>query len=135
MRRLSGNRQEKKLIIKLNLKSLNIALGSMKPSEILKNNVNKIKELMAKYPDLEISNVRVFGSIVRGEDHEGSDIDLLISSPVKRSLFRRMGLQQEISEALGVEVDLLTEQELKGAIKHILYEAVPLDLLSVKIEK
>lgn len=99
---------------------------SMKPSEKLKQNLNKIKEIIAQYPDLKISNLRVFGSISRGEDHEGSDVDLLISSPVKGKLFRRMGLQQEISDVLGLEVDLFSEEELKGSMRGILKEARPL---------
>lgn len=98
----------------------------MRSSLVLKNNLKAVKEVLAQYPDLQISNLRVFGSIARGEDHDASDIDLLISSPVRGKLYRRMGLQQKISELLGVEVDLLTEQELKGAIRGILKEAKPL---------
>lgn len=98
----------------------------MKPSIVLKNKLKEIKEILAQYSDLQISNLRVFGSIARGEDHDGSDVDLLISSPVKGKLYRRMGLQQKLSELLGVEVDLLTEQELKGPIRGILREAKPL---------
>lgn len=98
----------------------------MKPSIVLKNKLKEIKEVIAQYSDLQISSIRVFGSVARGEDHENSDIDLLISSPVKGKLYRRMGLQQKLSELLGVNVDLLTEQELKGSIKGILKEAKPL---------
>ena len=68
--------------------------------------------------------VRVFGSVARGDDHEGSDIDLLIEVPMGTSLLQIVGLQLEIEDALGVRVDLCTESELHPTLRpRILAEA------------
>jgi len=68
--------------------------------------------------------LRVFGSVARGEDHEGSDIDLLIDMPLGTSLLQIVGLQHEIEDALGSRVDLCTERELHPTLRpRILAEA------------
>ena len=68
--------------------------------------------------------VRVFGSVVKGLDQEGSDLDLLVDLPLGTSLLRIVGLQLDIEDALGVKVDLCTERELHPALKdQILAEA------------
>ncbi len=73
------------------------------------------------------SRIRVFGSVARGQDREGSDIDLLVDLPAGTSLLRIVGLQMEIEDALGVKVDLCTERELHPMLKQrILAEARPL---------
>lgn len=70
------------------------------------------------------SRVRVFGSVARDADHEGSDIDLLVDVPAGTSLLHLVGLQMDIEQALGVKVDLCTEPELHPALKaRILAEA------------
>jgi uncharacterized protein len=48
------------------------------------------------------SNVRVFGSVARGEDTETSDIDLLVDLPARQTLLTLAGLAEELSDALGV---------------------------------
>ncbi len=68
--------------------------------------------------------VRVFGSVARDTDHEGSDIDLLVDVPPGTSMLHLVGLQMEIEEALGVKVDLCTESELHPDLKaRVLAEA------------
>lgn len=70
------------------------------------------------------SRVRVFGSVARGADHEGSDIDLLVDVPAGTSLLHLIGLQLDIEEALGIKVDLCTEPELHPALRaRVLAEA------------
>ncbi len=72
-------------------------------------------------------SVRVFGSVARGLDHEGSDLDLLVDVPAGTSLLHIVGLQLDIEDALGVKVDLYTEGNLHPALKaRILAEARPL---------
>ena len=72
-------------------------------------------------------NVRVFGSVAKGVDTEGSDLDLLVDLPAGTSLLEIVGLQLEIEDALGVKVDLCTERELHPRLKgRILAEARPL---------
>ena len=70
------------------------------------------------------SHVRVFGSVAKGLDHEFSDLDLLVAVPPGTSLLTIVGLQQDLSDALGIRVDLCTERELHPGLKQrILAEA------------
>lgn len=96
----------------------------MRPSQALASKRNDILALAAA---LGASRVRVFGSVAKGNDREGSDIDLLVDLPSGTSLLRVVGLQLDIEEALGVKVDLCTERELHPDLKQrILTEARPL---------
>jgi predicted nucleotidyltransferase len=73
------------------------------------------------------SRVRVFGSVARATDREGSDLGLLVDVPAGTSLLHVVGLQLDIEDALGVRVDLCTERELHPDLKaRILAEARPL---------
>lgn len=73
------------------------------------------------------SNVRMFGSIVRDEATESSDIDLLIDSNPDWSLLDFIGLKQDLEDLLGRRVDLTIEDGLNRRIKaRVLREAVPL---------
>ena len=93
----------------------------MRPSAALAAKRNQVLALAAARGAREL---RVFGSVARGEDHEGSDIDLLISMPLGTSLLQIVGLQQEIEDALGMRVDLCTERELHPTLRpRILAEA------------
>ena len=96
----------------------------MKPSEALAANRDKLLAIAAGHG---ASNLRVFGSVVKGVDKEGSDIDLLVHLRQGTSLFDLVGLQQDFEDVLGMKVDLLTEPELHPLIKdRILAEARPL---------
>jgi predicted nucleotidyltransferase len=81
----------------------------MLPSLALQSKRDQILALVAARG---ASRLRVFGSVARGQDHEGSDVDLLIEVPVGTSLLQIVGLQLEIEDALGVRVDLCTESDL-----------------------
>jgi predicted nucleotidyltransferase len=72
-------------------------------------------------------NVRIFGSVARGEADDKSDIDILVDMEPGRSLFDLGGLWWELNELLPVKVDVVTEKGLKRRIKErVLKEAVPL---------
>jgi predicted nucleotidyltransferase len=58
----------------------------------------------------------VFGSYARGENNANSDLDLLVEFGVRISLLDLAGLEQHLSECLGVKVDLVTERALS---KHV----------------
>ena len=58
------------------------------------------------------ANLRVFGSVLRGADIEGSDLDLIVDPLPGATLFDLGGLQTELEELLGVRVDLLTPGDL-----------------------
>jgi len=73
------------------------------------------------------TNVRVFGSVARGDDTDSSDIDMLIDLPPGSGLFILGALERRFSELLGAEVDLVPADSLKAGIRErILTEAVAL---------
>ena len=72
-------------------------------------------------------NVRVFGSVARGDADEKSDIDFLVDLEPGRSLLDLGGLLMDLRELLGCEVDVVTEKGLRERIKdRVLKEAVAL---------
>jgi uncharacterized protein len=71
--------------------------------------------------------VRVFGSVARGEADEKSDVDFLVDMEQGRSLLDLGGLLMDLQELLGRRVDVVTERGLKARIREqVLEEAVPL---------
>ncbi len=62
-------------------------------------------------------NVRVFGSVARGDDRKDSDIDLLVEMADDRSLLDLVALEQELESLLKRPVDVLTTQSLAPAIR------------------
>lgn len=77
----------------------------MRPSEALPQHRETIRRLVAQ---AGVSNPRVFGSVLRGEDEEGSDLDILVDPAPKTSLLDLAGLQIEIEAQTGLKVDVLT---------------------------
>ena len=72
-------------------------------------------------------NVRIFGSVARGEADEKSDIDILVDLEPGRSLFDLGGLLMDLQELLGHHVDVVTERGLRERIRNrVLKEAVAL---------
>ena len=61
--------------------------------------------------------VRVFGSVVRGEETAASDIDLLVEFEPGRSLLDHIALAQDLEDLLGREVDVVTEKGLHWYIR------------------
>ena len=83
-----------------------------------------ILRLTAKYG---ASNVRVFGSVARGEAGPDSDVDILINLAPDRSLLDHAGLLLDLEKLLERKVDVVTEAGLHWFIRdQILKEAVPL---------
>lgn len=72
-------------------------------------------------------NVRVFGSVARGEADDSSDIDFLVDMGPNRSPFFPGGLIADLEDYLGRKVDVITEKGLRERIREsVLREAVPL---------
>lgn len=72
-------------------------------------------------------NVRLFGSMAKGNATASSDIDLLIDLAPGRDLFDLIGIKQELEAVTGLKVDVVTEKSLsKHLRKKILREAKPL---------
>ncbi len=86
----------------------------MRPSEALSRHRDSILRVTAR---VKASNVRVFGSVVRGEDTEASDLDLLVDVPKGTTLLDMAGLQRELEDALGVSVDVVTLFDLPGRVR------------------
>jgi predicted nucleotidyltransferase len=77
--------------------------------------------------DRGVLRAGVFGSYARGEESSGSDLDLLVELPPGSSLFDLVGLQLDLSEELGVEVDAHTYRSLHPLLRdRILKEEVPI---------
>lgn len=73
------------------------------------------------------SNVRVFGSVLRGDAAVGSDVDFLVSLDERRTLLDLGGLQMDLRDALGCEVDVVTDTGLRERIRAgVLAAAAPL---------
>jgi hypothetical protein len=71
-------------------------------------------------------NVRVFGSVARGDDDERSDVDFLVELEPGRSLLDLGGLLMELQDLLGRRVDVVTDKGLRSRIRQrVLNEAVP----------
>lgn len=94
---------------------------AMRPSQALASKRNQVLALAAAQG---ARGVRVFGSVAKGLDTEGSDLDLLVDLPRGTSLLRIVGLKLDLKDTLGVKVDLCTEAELHPELKtRILAEA------------
>ena len=92
--------------------------------ELLRMKREDILQTARKYG---ASNVRVFGSVARGEADEKSDIDLLVDLEKGRSLFDLGGLLMDLQDLLGCNVDVVTEKGLRERIRErVLKEAVAL---------
>ena len=95
----------------------------MKPSDSFQAHREALREVIARYG---VARRRVFGSDARGDDHEGSDLDLLVEPAPTTTLFTLVALQIEAERLLGVSVDVLTPKSLpRGSRERILREAVP----------
>ena len=81
----------------------------MKPSLALRQNALDIRQAVSRS---RAANPRVFGSVLHGQDGEGSDLDLLVDPLPGATLFDLGGLQIELEELLGVRVDLVTPGDL-----------------------
>lgn len=95
----------------------------MRPSTALAAQRAAVREMAGRF---RASNPRVFGSCVRGQDTEDSDLDLLVDALPGATLFDLGGLQQTLEEMLGVRVDLVTPADLPPRVRAaVLAEAQP----------
>jgi uncharacterized protein len=91
---------------------------------LLKQKREQILEIAAHYG---VYDVRVFGSVARGEADAASDIDLLVKLEPGRSLMDLGGLLYDLQNLLGTEVDVVTEKGLRPRIREqVIRESVPL---------
>jgi len=103
---------------------------AIKPSDRKAKDVAYLSQIIKQHlPQLiqnyNISYLGIFGSYIRGEQKEDSDLDILVEFSKEPDLLEFIGLKQELSETLGIEVDLVMKSALKPRIgKRILEEVV-----------
>ena len=102
----------------------NLPMTGLGIEDIIKDKRDAILRLTAQYG---ASNVRVFGSVARGDARADSDVDLLVSFPEDKSVFELVGLWLELKRLIGRDVSLVAdgiddERFMKNALK----DAVPL---------
>ena len=90
---------------------------------LLEEKKKEIREIVAKRG---AHNVRVFGSVARGEAKPDRDVDFLVDMEPGRTLFDMGGLLMDLRELLGLQVDLVTEHGLKPRIRERVLKAVEL---------
>ena len=95
----------------------------MLPSVALQTHREAIRRIALSH---RVTNVRVFGSVVHGDDTEGSDLDLLVE-PTKETTMMDIGaIRYELKQLLGIPVDVLTPRALPENFRAIvLREATP----------
>lgn len=96
--------------------------AASRPSEVLREHLEAVRSVIR---DHGVTDPRVFGSVARGTDTPQSDLDLLVRVPSGAGL-RFLALGEELSEQLGIHVDVVSEEALHGPYCRILDEAVPL---------
>lgn len=91
--------------------------------ELLHQHRARVLELAAKHG---ATDVRVLGSVARGEADDGSDIDILVRMEPGRSLLDLGALVADLQDLLGSSVDVVTEAGLRPRLReHVLRDAVP----------
>jgi predicted nucleotidyltransferase len=81
----------------------------MRPSEALAKHRDEVLEIISRYP---VANPRLFGSVARGEDVEGSDLDLLVDPEFGVTTFIDLAnLEIKLEALLGIPVDVRTPDE------------------------
>jgi predicted nucleotidyltransferase len=87
--------------------------------------VERRKSILALAERYGVYDVRVFGSVARGESDEKSDVDLLVKVRPGRSLFDLGGFLMDVQDLLECKVDVLTDDGLKPRLRErVLREAV-----------
>jgi predicted nucleotidyltransferase/DNA-binding XRE family transcriptional regulator len=114
---------------------LELTLGLRKPPGRLRRLTGPVgrrvrrhrKDLVATAAAHGVSNLRVFGSVARGEDQPSSDVDLLADFPPGLSLFGLGRLEADLEGILGARVDLIPAADLKPGVR----ERVEPDLIAL----
>lgn len=81
----------------------------MKPSIALNLNRDAIRRIVESH---RARNARVFGSVVHGQDHDSSDLDILIDPTPETTMLDVGAIRHELGQLLGIRVDVLTPNAL-----------------------
>jgi predicted nucleotidyltransferase len=91
----------------------------VRPSVALQTHRNAIREIALRH---RVKNVRVFGSALRGDDTEDSDLDLLVDPTPETTLMDIGAIRYELKELLGLSVDVLTPKALPDHFRNLVLE-------------
>ena len=95
----------------------------MRPSQALALHRARIRQIALSH---RVKDIRVFGSALRGEDIEGSDLDLLVEPTSDTTLFDIGAIRFELKQLLGLDIDVLTPDSLPDKFRdRVLKEAQP----------
>ncbi|MGM1028314.1 MAG: helix-turn-helix domain-containing protein [Actinomycetota bacterium] len=94
-----------------------------RPSTALAAHRSEVEAILRQHKALGAS---VFGSVARGEDRSGSDLDLLVVFRPDASLFDQVELEHDLQQLLGVDVDVVSDAGLLERHRRIREQAVPL---------
>jgi len=82
---------------------------------MVSSNKDKIyEEIISHLKKHNAKRIAIFGSYVHDEETPGSDIDVIVEFNDNKSLLDFVGIEQELSEKLGIKVDLLTEKSISS---------------------
>lgn len=96
----------------------------MRPSEAVTQHRDALLEVARRYG---VTNVRVFGSVARGDDRNDSDVDLLVDAPRGMTYFDLARLKHEVESLTGMSFDIHTYSGLKTEVRNLaLRDAKPL---------
>lgn len=95
----------------------------MRPSQVLALHRARIRQIALSH---RVRDIRVFGSALRGDDVEGSDLDLLVEPTAETTLFDIGAIRFELKQLLGLNIDVLTPNGLPEKFRaRVLEEAQP----------
>lgn len=93
----------------------------MKTLEFLQKNREKIYEIAAKHG---VSNIRVFGSVARGEETKNSDVDLLVAISSKTSLMTLVKLEQSLKKTTGRKIQIISDKAVNKHLKNQIFSEI-----------
>ncbi len=76
--------------------------------------MEKLKEILKKHGAVK---VEIFGSYARGDANPESDLDVIVEFRERKSLLELIGIEQELEDALGMKIDLLTESSINPYLR------------------
>ena len=104
------------------LARISAALGA-RPSVRVEHHRDEIRTIVEKF---RATRPRIVGSVARGDDRPGSDVDVLVDFTDEATLLDEVGLRLALTDLLCVEVDVIASDSLRGDVRdRLLSEAVP----------
>lgn len=108
----------------MNASVSDVSRQQVRPSLLLRRQRTHVLETVSRF---RASEPRMFGSVARGDDEPGSDVDVVVTFAKDASLLDEVGLRLALTELLGVEVDVVGSDALRGEFgERVRLEAVPL---------